>query len=521
MRILNVFKSELPPVAQSLRGTGRTPNSKLRFGLPILSGILIILSQPPVSLFPLAFIALIPLMYALGKYTYRHQFIPGFITGVVSYLGLIYWVVVAMNRYGGIDVFTSSLILLLFVLYLSIYSGFFSTAVSKMDTRLSVPAYLSAPIVWVLLEYLRGIALTGFPWSFLAHSQHNFLSFIQVASITGTYFISFLIVSISCIVYFVATGKSISKVYVTIICIMAAGSIVYGMIRLHEPREEKLTTAIIQGNIRQDVKWDEAFKIKTIQIYYQNTIQGASNVDFVVWPETALPLVFNDEIYVNQHIKGLPVLVNSPLLFGTIWKDRNRRLYNSSYVLGKNGDVSGIYNKAHLVPFGEYTPLVHYLPFLEKITAQGVGFASGEGHDPITTDIGRVGILICYEGVFPYITNMTVAKGAQFLVNLTNDAWYERTSAPYQHLAFYVFRAVETDRYVLRAANTGISAIIDPRGRITARTPIFEEQVLKGNFALRNNLTLYVRYGDYFILLSFLFLIIVSAVQLLRKKARK
>jgi apolipoprotein N-acyltransferase len=116
---------------------------------------------------------------------------------------------------------------------------------------------------------------------------------------------------------------------------------------------------------------------------------------------------------------------------------------------------------------------------------------------------------------------MSVAKGAQFLVNLTNDAWYERTSAPYQHLAFYVFRAVETDRYILRAANTGISAIIDPRGRITARTPIFEERVLKGSFALRDNLTLYVRYGDYFILVSFIFLAILTVVQFLRKKQGK
>jgi apolipoprotein N-acyltransferase len=165
--------------------------------------------------------------------------------------------------------------------------------------------------------------------------------------------------------------------------------------------------------------------------------------------------------------------------------------------------------------------LVRYLPFLQKITAQGAGFASGEGHDPIITSIGNVGILICYEGAFSYITNITVAKGAQFLVNLTNDAWYERTSAPFQHLSFYIFRAVETDRYLLRAANTGISAIIDPRGRITARTPIFEARVLKGNFGLRDNITLYVRYGDYFILIAFLFLIIVSAVQLLRKKAKK
>lgn len=474
--------------------------------------------QPPISLFPLAFIALLPLLYALEKYSYRNSFIPGFITGIVSYLGTIYWVVVAMHTYGGIDIYTSILILLLFVLYLALYTGVFSLAVVTLDRKLSVPVYLAAPIAWVLLEYLRGIALTGFPWSFLAHSQHNFPAFIQVASITGTYFISFLIAAINCLILFVFLKRPISKFFITVVCIMVSATIIYGITRLRETQEANLTTAIIQGNIRQDVKWDDAFKIKTISIYYHNTVRNGSNVDFIVWPETALPLVFNEEVYVNQVIKTIPPLVNSPLLFGTIWKDRNGNLYNSSYVLGKNGDVNGIYNKEHLVPFGEYTPLIRYLPFLQKITAQGAGFASGEGHAPIITSTGKVGILICYEGVFPYITNETVRKGAQFLVNLTNDAWYERTSAAFQHLAFYVFRAIETDRYVLRAANTGISAIIDPRGRITKRTPIFQEQVLKGNFALRDTTTFYVRYSDYFILMVFLLLIVVITIQVIRKK---
>lgn len=510
MRFPNLFHSEL-----------RTPNFPLRIGLPILSGILLVTCQPPVSLFPLAFIALVPLLYAIEKYSYRHPFIPGFITGIVTYLGLIYWVVVAMNTYGGIDIFTSTLILLLFVLYLSLYMGCFTAAICAMDKNLSVPIYLSAPIAWVLLEYVRGIALTGFPWSFLAHSQHNFLTFIQIASITGTYFLSFLIVAINCIVFFGAFKKPVSKIYLIIIFTLVAASIAFGVNKLNEPHEGKLTTAIVQGNIRQDVKWDNNFKIKTIQVYYQHTLKNGSNVDLVIWPETALPLVFNEELYVNQYIKALPPVINSHLLFGTLWKDRNGKLYNSSYVIGKNGDVNGIYNKAHLVPFGEYTPLVRYLPFLQKITAQGAGFASGEIHDPIITSLGKVGILICYEGVFPSITNETVARGAQFLVNLTNDAWYEKTSAAYQHLAFYVFRAVETDRYVLRAANTGISAIIDPRGRITARTPIFEEEVLKGKFTLRDGFTFYVRYGDYFILILLIFLLVIIAIQWFRGKTAR
>ncbi len=173
------------------------------------------------------------------------------------------------------------------------------------------------------------------------------------------------------------------------------------------------------------------------------------------------------------------------------------------------------------MPFGEYTPLVSYLPFLEKLTAAGGDFVPGDGHIPIKTDIGNIGVLICYEGVFPYITNETVRQGAQVLVNLTNDAWYDRTSAPYQHFAFYIFRAIETDRYLLRAANTGISAIIDPKGHVEAETPIFTEEILRGSFAMKDKKTFYVRYGDYFILLALIALIALAIAGWRRKSSNR
>ncbi|OPY77041.1 MAG: Apolipoprotein N-acyltransferase [Syntrophorhabdus sp. PtaU1.Bin153] len=418
-----------------------------------------------------------------------------------------------MNTYGGIDIFTSVLILVLFVLYLSLYTGCFAALVSWLETKLSVPVYLSAPILWVLFEYLRGVALTGFPWSFLAHSQYTFLSFIQIASVTGTYFISFLIVCVNCIIYSVATGRRISRVYIGAVCLVIAACLVYGMGRLKEIDEGNFKTTIVQGNIRQDVKWDETFKMKTVALYSEKTLQAGNDTNLVIWPETAMPFIFDEEPYAREYVKGLPSRVGADILFGTIWKDAQGRFYNSSYIIGKKGEEVGIYNKEHLVPFGEYTPLVTYLPFLANLTAQGSGFSSGGTHEPIATDMGKIGILICYEGVFPSITSETVRRGAQVLVNLTNDAWYERTSAPFQHLAFYVFRAVETDRYVLRSANTGISAIIDPRGRIKEQTPIFEERVLKGTFSLRDRFTFYVRHGDFFILLVLISLLAMVSVR--------
>ncbi len=483
------------------------------FGLPILSGILLILIQPPVSLFPLAFVSLIPLFYSLKKDNLRYSFISGFIAGIVSYLGLVYWVVIAMNRYGGINIYLSFLILLLFVLYLSLYTGCFALSVSYLEERLSIPFFLSAPIIWVLLEYLRGIALSGFPWSLLAHSQHNFLSFIQITSITGTYFISYLIVAANCIIYSILRRKSVSIVYIVIISICFIASLIYGYRILGKQDKGTLTVAIVQGNIRQDVKWDDAFKIKTIRTYYNKTVEAGENTHLVVWPETAMPFIFEQEIQLNRFIKALPTLLNTYLLFGAVSKDKQGKHHNSAYILGKNDELVGTYSKVHLVPFGEYTPLASYFPFLEKITASGGDFSPGEPHKPIETGIGSIGILICYEGTFPYITNETVRKGAQVLVNITNDAWYDRTSAPYQHFAFYIFRAIETDRYVLRSANTGISAIIDPQGRIKLKTPIFTEGILKGRFSMKNTKTFYVKYGDYFILLVFMFLIIIVTLR--------
>ncbi|MBA4417915.1 MAG: apolipoprotein N-acyltransferase [Syntrophus sp. (in: bacteria)] len=489
------------------------------FSLPVLSGILCVLIQPPLSLSFLAFFAFIPLFYSLNNKNFRQSFMAGCISGIVSYLGLIYWIIVAVHKYGGINVYLSFLILLMLILYVAFYTGCFTLAISYLEKRLDLPFYLSAPPVWVVLEYLRGTLITGFPWSYLSHSQYNFLPFIQVISITGAYFISFLIIAINGIIYYLWKRKKISLIYSAGISLLFIASLIYGFIETGKKDTENQKVAIIQGNVSQEMKWDEASKLKTIRTYYQRTLEAGSNVDLVLWPETAMPFIFDQEIHVNKYIKALPSLTGALILFGTISRDTGGRFYNTAYVLGKNDQETGRYYKAHLVPFGEYTPLRHYLPFLEKLSVQIGEIFPGQTHAPIRTKVGNIGVLICYEGIFPYITNETVRKGAQVLVNITNDAWYDRTSAPYQHLAFYVFRAIESDRYVLRAANTGISAIIDPKGRIHGATPIFEERVVKGGYALKDTQTFYVRYGDYFILIALCYLAVIIGGGIIKRQS--
>ncbi len=493
-------------------------NSRLK--LPLVSAILLVLSQPPVSLFPLAYVAIVPLLFTIEDGKHRQNFFTGFLTGILAYTGLVYWVVIAMNTYGGISIPLAILILALLVLYLALYVGLVTWLCPWLQSSLRVPLYLGLPILWVLSEYWRGWFLTGFPWSYLAHSQHNFLAMIQVVSLTGTYFISFLIVAVNVILFSFLRRRPAPLPYTLLVAALLIGSLVFGYVRLGDRAEGTLKTAIIQGNIRQDVKWDEAFKLDTIKTYSQLSLNRARGVDFLIWPETAMPFIFEPDP-ARSVIASVPKMLSTHLLFGTLSRDAHGRFYNSAYVYGKSGELVGKYDKVHLVPFGEFTPLRDYFPFLENLSVATGDFFSGGGHEPVSTALGKVGVLICYEGTFPGITVDTARRGAQVFVNITNDAWFGASSAPYQHLAFYIFRATETDRFVLRAANTGVSAIIDPRGRITARTGIFEETVLKGTFAMRDGQTFYVRHGDYFVTLSVIMLVGLILRGLLMRRERE
>lgn len=474
--------------------------------LCFLSSLLYVLSQPPFPFFFLSYFCLVPLFFLIDGCASRALWY-GIVAGFFTYSGLVYWVIIAMARYGGLNLGVSVLIFSLFALYLSLYTAAFLVSVSFMETRLNVPLYLSAPPLFVIFEYLRGVLLTGFPWSLLAHSHHNVLPLIQVASLTGSYFISFLISSVNGIIFFLAKKQRVPLWFVGSICVLFLFSFLYGVHRLKAKIETPFSCSIVQGNVRQDLKWGEERQLAIAAKYLRLSMREIQ-ADLVVWPETALPFVFEDRTMEREMVERLSSYLNGYLLLGTFSRDRED-FYNAAYLF-KNGRPVGLYRKVHLVPFGEYTPLFRYLPFKEWIRRHIGELTSGEGHNPLTMESGSLGILICYEGIFPEISRATVKRGAQVLVNITNDAWYDRSSAPFQHLAPYIFRAVETDRFLLRAANTGISAIIDPRGRIVGKTRIFEEAVLRGRFSFRSGTTLYVRHGEWFLLLCLLYLLTVS-----------
>jgi apolipoprotein N-acyltransferase len=284
---------------------------------------------------------------------------------------------------------------------------------------------------------------------------------------------------------------------------MVVLTMLYGFHRLRIPeRGQVLKVALAQGNIPQDIKWNPAFAEQTVAVYERlSRGAGVGGVDLLVWPESAAPFYFQADARYTPRIMALASELKSAILFGSPATEEVRgttRYLNSAFLLAPDGKVVGRSDKTHLVPFGEYVPLARLLPFVTKIVA-GVGdFSPGPALVSLDTGKGRIGVLICFEAIFPELSRAYVREGSRLLVNITNDAWFGRSSAPYQHLSMTVFRAVENRVPLVRAANTGISAIIDSRGHIRRMTSLFTETLLTGEVKLGEGGTVYARFGDFF-----------------------
>jgi apolipoprotein N-acyltransferase len=293
-------------------------------------------------------------------------------------------------------------------------------------------------------------------------------------------------------------------------------TILYGDYRLSRdisgPGAEPMGVAIVQGNIDQSVKWDEDYQDKTLSLYTNLTqITYTFKPQLIVWPETSVPFFFQDYPGSVEQIYSIPVESGGHIIFGSPAYEREGgeiKYFNRAYFLSTTGTTS-YYDKVHLVPFGEYVPLKRFLPFVNRLVQAAGDFSPGKDIVPLKAEDLALGPLICYEAIFPELARTHVKKGAEILVNLTNDAWFGMTSAPYQHLIMSVFRAVENRKPLIRAANTGFSAFIDPYGRITLIGTLFSEEVLIGKIkAGSDSMTFYSRYGDIFIYIILLLCLI-------------
>jgi apolipoprotein N-acyltransferase len=499
----------------------------------VLSGLLLTASFPPSSLEWIAWIALLPLFKSVQGSRPFQAFKLGFVAGFVHFATLLYWVIFVMGHYGHLHWTVALLILLLLAFYLGLYPACFSLSCALL--RGSRFASFKAAGVWVGLEYIRSFLLTGFPWCLLGYSQFERLEVIQVADLVGVYGVSFLIVLTNAVIHNLLGERSFSRQgsmawELSMAVVALASTLAYGFFHLHsaDGREKdpgSALIAVIQGNIDQAIKWNPEYQERTVQTYRRLSLSvSGRKPDLLVWPETSVPFFFQEPSELGRQVAMLPRETGAPLLFGSPAYKREKgatSFLNRAYMITPDRALSGFYDKVHLVPFGEYVPLKKLLFFAERLVVSAGDFASGEKLEPIGPPPLSVGVLICYESIFPELARAHVKKGARVLANLTNDAWFGMTSAPYQHFSMAVFRAVENRRPLVRAANTGFSGFISTKGEIIDRGDLFQEEVLLATLPLGNSTTtVYTRHGD-FLALGLLVLGLINLLYVLWYDFRK
>ncbi len=485
--------------------------------LSITGAGLLTLSFPKADQGWLAWFALAPLLLAIRHANTKNAFYLGGVFGLVHNLSLVYWTVHTMHQYGNIPVFQSVIILILLAAYLALFPGMFAALLAWLRPG---PGWmpLAAPAVWCALELLRTHLFTGFPWELLGYSQYDHLWLIQGADLFGVYGLSFVIVLVNAALTVAILGWLESPWQtavpagrtVILAAALAAGVLTavfgYGIWRLNAIDQtasaaDLAKVAVIQGNIDQAQKWDPRFQVLTTVKYRNLSLQpSVKGADLVVWPETAAPFYFTDDRVLSQMvIEGVKTAHTHFIIGSPSYAAGKEALiyHNSAYLVAPEGTASEKYDKVHLVPFGEYVPLKKWLPFIDKLVAQVGDFKPGQRGNTLKWKNQKVGMLICYEAIFPGLARAMVQNDAQLLVNITNDAWFGRTSAAYQHFSMAVFRAVENRRSLARAANTGISGFVDPSGRIRNPTDLFQEAAVMTALPMLEIATLYTRWGNW------------------------
>ena len=479
--------------------------------LAALSGLLLALSFPKFGHGAVAWVALAPLMIALGGARSRaHGLRLGYLTGAVSSLGLVYWTALVVTQFGGLPLPLGIGVMALLCLALAVFPSLFGWLLAAWVRALGTRALLLAPIAWVATEILRAHTLFNFTWCLLGYSQHANLPVLQLARYTAVYGVSFLVAGVSAVLAYMALEPRapVRRRVGLLAAVALAGAWAHGYWLLRAPAREAahLRVGLVQASILQEDKWEPGRAWQNIQSHLELTRRAVEQgAQLVVWPESAVPFFFDREPVVADKLRAAARQHGVYLLFGNDDRDesgddRQFRIWVGAKMLDPSGQMALRYHKIRLVPFGEYVPVQSVL------AAAGVGklvqrvgeFTPGDELAVGSAAGQRLAVFICYEAIFPDLVRGFARRGADLLVNITNDGWYGRTSAPYQHMAMAIFRAVENGKYLVRAANTGITAVVDPRGRVRQRTELFDRTALVADAGIVPGLTPYARYGDVF-----------------------
>lgn len=435
-------------------------------------------------------------------------FLLAYVCGILWYAGTCYWVFDTMRQYGGLSALSALLVLLLFCCYLGLYHGLFGLLLAVLArSRNYRRALVVAPFLWVAVELAR-TRITGFPWNLLGTAQVDNAALCRIAAFTGVYGISFEIVLVNVALAAAFLLPREKRTAMLVASLAAAAVLQAGRLIEPPPTEADRTALLVQQNIPVSVDWNRnpQYLRQTLDDLKNLTMKSVSGsrekIDLIVWPESPAPFFTNDTQF-REEISELARRTKAAIVLGAIGSDAptpnsDGPLYNSAVLTDSNGQWQARYDKVHLVPFGEYLPFPSLFSFAGGLTAEVGRFAHGASRTPLNTGGEQLGIFICYESVFPGEVRQFAKNGAQVFVNISNDGWYGDSGAYAQHLNQTRMRASENDRWILSAADTGVTASIDPWGRITARLPRKQRTALIAHYALTSVTTFYARWGDQF-----------------------
>lgn len=459
----------------------------------------------------MAWVALVPLLVALhGASGWRAARL-GYLAGAVSALGLLYWTSLVVIQYGGLPLAVGVAIMVALCLAFALFPLLFGWAAARLVGAFGTAGLLGAPFVWVATELLRAHTFFEFPWCLLGYSQHTFLPVIQIASVTAVYGVSFLLAASSSLLAYAIVETQPPRRRAALVGLALAAGVTWGggawVMRRPIPETGRVVVGLVQGGIRQEEKWVPEYAGDNVGRHLQLTADAARRgARLVVWPESAVPFLYDRDAGLAALLQDTVRTHGIHLFFGNDDLETpaagERRIFVGAKLLSPDGRLTARYRKMHLVPFGEYVPLQPLFTlggrFAAKLVQEVSDFSPGTEAVTGEVDGHRIGGYICYEAIFPGLVRRFPAQGAELLVNVTNDAWYGTTSAPYQHLAMAAFRAVENRRYMVRAANTGITAVVDPWGRVLEPTRLFDRTVLVREVPFVAETSFYTRHGDVF-----------------------
>lgn len=441
----------------------------------------------------------------------RRALVLGLTAGLVYFAGTLYWLVDVMVTYGGLAAPIAFVVAALLVVYLAIYPAAFAWTVGRLWGRAGGWAVAAAPAVWVAFEWVRAHALTGFPWALLGTSQTGVLPIAQLASVTGVYGLSLLVAAGGAALAWAVAGRGRSRLVASLGVLGLVGAVVvWGRARI--ARGDLLAdgvpvrVAVVQGNVEQDAKWDPAWQPAILERYLRLSEEAVrAGARLVVWPESSVPFYFGEEPAGTERVRQVARTASAYLIVGSDERAMHSgqpdgrlelRYYNAAVLVRPDGATGGVYRKMRLVPFGEYVPLGRLLFFVAPLVQAVSDFSPGERATLLPVDRHAVSVAICYEVVYPDLVRRFVREGSELLATITNDAWFGRSSAAYQHFQQASLRAIEQGRYLVRAANTGISGVVDPYGRVVVRTALFETAVRVADVRFLSARTVYSETGD-------------------------